>query len=74
MDISKIVNQIVEKLKGDPTLLNKFKSDPMATLEKLSGIDLPDGGTEAIVLAVKAKLGDGDIASTLGALGGLFKK
>lgn len=74
MDIGKIVDQIVEKLKADPALLSKFKQDPVKTLETLSGIDLPDSGTSAVAAAVKAKLGDNDIASTLGALGGLFKK
>lgn len=74
MDISKMVNKIVDKLKGDPALLTKFKKDPVKTLETLSGIDLPDEGLDAVVLAVKAKLGDGDIASTLGSLGKFFKK
>ena len=74
MDISQIGVQIVDRLKADPDLLGKFKQDPLKTLETLSGIDLPDSGANAVVAAVKAKLGDGDIASTLGALGGLFKK
>lgn len=74
MDISKIVNQVVDKLKGDPTLLSSFRKDPLKTLETLSGIDLPDEGANAVILAVKAKLGDDGVASALGALGGLLKK
>lgn len=71
MDIKTIVNGIVKKLKADPALLNKFKKNPVETLETMSGIDLPDGGVNAVVVAVKAKLGEGDIASTLGSI---FKK
>ena len=66
MDIGKIVNQMTDKLKADPDLLASFKKDPVKTLEKISGIDLPDEQVGALVAAIKAKLGDGGISSILG--------
>ena len=76
LDIGNIVNQIVEKLKADPDLMEKFTKDPGEALEKLTGIDLPNDQLDAVIAAVKAKLGDGKgaAAAALNALGGLFKK
>ena len=40
MDIQKIINDVVAKLKADPALVKNFIADPVKTLEKTFHIDL----------------------------------
>ena len=54
--ITETVNKVVEKLKDDETLLKSFKEEPVKTLEKLIGKDLPDEQIEKVIELVKAKL------------------
>ncbi|MBQ8508591.1 MAG: hypothetical protein IJ493_01675 [Clostridia bacterium] len=56
MDIKEKIEEIVEKLKSDTTLLTRFKSEPIKVIEELIGIDLPDETIEKIVDGVKAKI------------------
>ena len=65
------IEDIVEKIKKDPKLLQKFKDDPIKTVEGLIGIDLPDDQIEKIVDAVKAKINLDKVGDLLG---GLFGK
>lgn len=78
MDIKAKIEELVEKIKSDKNLLAKFKSDPIAAVEGLIGIDLPNDQIEKIVAGIKAKLQIddlGDAIEGIGAkLGGLFGK
>lgn len=78
MDIQKIINDVLEKLKVDDNLKEKFLKEPVKVLEDLIGIDLPDDKIEAVIDGIKAKLNLDDLAEKaegiLGALGGLFGK
>lgn len=78
MDIQKIINDVIEKLKNDDNLLENFKANPTKVLEKLVGIDLPDDKIDAVVKGIMAKLNIDDLAEKagdiMGALGGLFGK
>lgn len=74
MDIKGKIEEIVEKIKTDDELQKLFKKDPVAALEKLTGIDLPDDQIDAVVAGVKAKLGADNIGDALKGLGGLFGK
>ena len=65
------IEDIVEKIKKDPKLLQKFKDEPIKTVEGLIGIDLPDDQIEKIVDAVKAKISLDKVGDLLG---GLFGK
>ena len=65
------IEDIVEKIKKDPKLLQKFKDDPIKTVEGLIGIDLPDAQIMKIVDAVKAKISLDKVGDLLG---GLFSK
>lgn len=65
------IEDVVEKIKKDPKLLQKFKDDPIKTVEGLIGIDLPDEQIEKIVDAVKAKISLDKVGDLLG---GLFGK
>ena len=74
MDISEIKKQIedtVKKIQSDEGLMEDFKKDPIKTVEKLTGVDLPDDQVEKIVEGVKAKV---SLDKVTGALGGLFGK
>ena len=55
-DISKYVEQIVEKLTGDEKLIEKFKSNPVKTVTDLLNIKLDEDAINAIVTAVKGKI------------------
>ncbi len=61
------VDEIVNKVKSDDKLLEKFKKDPIKTVEEIIGVDLPDDQINGIVTAVKAKLNldDSGIAGAL---------
>ena len=78
MDIQKIINDVIAKLKDDDKLLENFKKNPTKVLEKLVGVDLPDDKIDPIVDGIMAKLKIDDLAEKaegiMGALGGLFKK
>ena len=78
MDIQKIINDVIAKLKDDDKLLANFKQNPTKVLEKLVGVDLPDDKIDPIVDGIMAKLKIDDLAEKaegiMGALGSLFKK
>lgn len=67
MDIKKSIEELVEKIKNDQALQDSFKKDPIAAVEKLLGIDLPEEQIKQIADGVKAKI-------SLDKLGGFFKK
>lgn len=66
--------EIIEKIKGDKDIAAKFQKDPVATVEKLLGVDLPDDQIEALVDFIKAKIDLDKIGNALGGLKGLFGK
>ena len=57
MDIKKNIEELVKKLLSDEKLMANFKKDPISTVEKLIGIDLPNDQIEAVVKGIQAKLG-----------------
>ena len=78
MDIQKIISDVLNKLGSDKNLKNKFLSNPVKTIEELTGIDLPDDQIDAVIKGIKAKLDVDDVAEKakgiMGTLGGLFGK
>lgn len=74
MDIKEKIEELVGKLKADGNLLESFKKEPVKTLEKLLGVDLPDDKMEELVKGIQAKLNLDQIGSTLGGLKNLFGK
>ena len=71
MDIKAKLEEIVDKIKNDKQFLAKFEKNPVAVVEELIGVDLPDDQINDLVDAVKAKLTVDKIG---GVLGGLFGK
>ena len=79
MDIKKKIEELVKKLLSDEKLMASFKKDPISTIEKLIGIDLPNDQIEAIAKGIQAKLGleklgIDDIGDVLNLAGKLFGK
>ena len=74
MDIMDKLEDIVEEIMKDKSLLAKFEKDPVSVIEKLIGIDLPNDQVEKVVKAVKAKMGAEKLGDALGGLGKLFGK
>ena len=71
------IEEVVEKIKSDKDIAAKFQKDPIAVVEKLLGVDLPNEQLEQVVDAIKAKIDldkIGDLLGGLGGLGGLFGK
>lgn len=68
--IKELVSAAEAKLKSDPKLLEEFKAQPVKTLEKVLGVDLPDDQIKAVADLLKTKLGG--IEAVSGLLGGLF--
>ncbi len=66
------IDEIVKKLKGDDKLLDKFKKNPIKTVEGIIGVDLPDDQINNIVETVKTKL-NLDNSGITGKLKDLFK-
>ena len=74
MDIKAKINELVDQIKDDPKIAKNFKEDPIATVEKLLGIDLPNDQLEMVVDGIKAKSNLDKLGDALGGLGSLFGK
>ncbi len=70
MDIKEKIEELVAKIQGDKDLAAKFRKDPVAAIEGLLGVDLPDEQMEKLVEGIKAKIKLDDIGDMLGGLGG----
>ena len=71
-DVKEKVDELVKKLQSDPALLKNFQSDPVKTLEQLTGVDLPEPQLQPVIAGVKAKLGAGQLENALDGLKKLF--
>jgi len=72
MDIKAKIQDLVEKIKNDPQLLEEFKTEPVKVVEKLLGVDLPDDVVEKVIDGVKAKITLDKAGDLLGGLKKLF--
>jgi len=74
IDIKEKIEELVKKISGDKATQDSFKKDPVKTVEKLLGIDLPDEQINQIVAGIKAKLGGDGLAGIAEKLGGILGK
>ena len=72
IDIKAKIEELAVKLQKDPALLQRFQSDPVKTLEQLTGVDLPDEQLKPLIAGIKAKLAASDLGEALGGLKKLF--
>ena len=73
-DVKAKIDELVGKIQKDPATLKSFQSDPIKTVEKLTGVDLPDDPLKPLGAGIKAKLAAGDIGSKLDGLKNLLNK
>ena len=73
-EIQEKIDALVEKVKSDKGIAAKFQRDPIATVEELLGIDLPNDQIEKVVDMIKAKINVEKISGALGGIGKLFGK
>ncbi len=74
MDVKAKIEEVVGKLKGDAGLMESFKKDPVKTVEKLLGVDLPDDALRKIADGVKAKVDLDKLGDAAGDLKDKLKK
>lgn len=74
MDIEKIISDVLAKLKVDDSLKASFLKDPVGTLEKTLGIDLPDEQINQVIKGIKEKLGGAAASGILDKIKRLFGK
>ncbi len=72
MDIKEKIEDIVEKIKKDDDFKEQFQKDPIKAVEKVAGVDLPDGAVEKVVSGVKAKLTGDNVSGAVDRLKNLF--
>lgn len=71
-DVKAKIEELVGKIQKDPAMLKSFQDDPIKTVEKLTGVDLPDDQIKPLVAGIKAKLAAGDLGGKLDGLKKLF--
>ena len=71
-DVKAKVEELVGKIQKDPATLKSFQDDPIKTVEKLTGVDLPDEQPKPLVAGIKAKLAAADLGGKLDGLKNLF--
>ncbi|HPY85144.1 hypothetical protein [Ruminococcus sp. XPD3002] len=74
MDIKKIIEELIAKIKDDKDFGSKFKSDPVKAVESVVGIDLPDEKINEIIEGIKAKINLDELTEKAGGLGGIINK
>ena len=72
MDMKEQVEKIVNKIKSDDNFKEDFMKDPEKAIEKVAGIDIPDGMADQVVAAVKAKIGGDKVSGAMDSLKKLF--
>ena len=72
MEILEQVNKVIDTLKDSDELKNSFRKDPVKTVEKLLGVDLPDDVIDKVVKGVQAKISVDKVSGAVDALKKLF--
>lgn len=65
---------LIKSISGDKDLLASFTKDPVGTLEKKLGIDLPDEQIKQLIDMIKSKLGEVGTKTLLDKIKGFFGK
>ena len=71
-DVLVLINKAVDAIKDNDGLKKKFSADPIKTLEKLLGVDLPDELMDKVVDGVKSKIAVDDVMDAVSKLKKLF--
>ena len=71
-DVKAKIDELVGRIQKDPDMLRSFQDDPIKTVEKLTGVDLPGDQIKPLVAGIKAKLAASDLGGKLEGLKKLF--
>lgn len=74
MDIKEKINELVEQLTKNPSLMKQFEEEPVKAVEQVLGVDLPDDIIEKIISGVKAKITAENVSKAADTLKGIFHK
>lgn len=74
MDIKEKIEKAAKKLLNDKNLMAKFERNPVAVIEELIGVDLPNDLVNEVIDGIKAKITLDKVGDALGGLGKLFGK
>ncbi len=66
------IEKIVDKVKNDSDFKEDFMKNPEKAIEKVTGIDIPDGMVDKVVDGVKAKLAGDKLAGAMDSIKKLF--
>lgn len=72
MDIKEQITKVVDTVTKDKTLLEQFQKEPVKTIEKVLGGDLPDDMVNKVIDGVKAKISMDNAAGAIDAIKKLF--
>lgn len=72
MDIKEQITKVVDTVTKDKTLLEQFQKEPVKTIEKVLGVDLPDDVVNKVIDGVKAKVSMDNAAGAIDAIKKLF--
>lgn len=74
IDIKAKIEELSEKIRSDKKLQEKFQKEPVAAVEELLGVDLPDEQIEKLVDGIKAKVRLDSLGDAISSIGGIFGK
>ena len=73
-NIKEAIEKAATKLMTDKNLREKFDTNPVAVIEELIGVDLPDDIVNQLVAGIRLKLSQEKLGDMLSGLGNLFGK
>ena len=73
-EIKANVEKAAVKIMKDKKLRKQFDTNPVAVIEELIGVDLPDDAVNQIIAGIRAKLAQDKLGCMLAGLGEIFSK
>ena len=72
MDIKAKIEEVVARIKEDKDFAAKFSNDPIAAVETIIGVDLPDDQIKPLLEGIKGKVNLDKAGDLLGSIKKLF--
>ena len=73
-NVKEAIEKAANKLLTDKNLRKKFDTNPVAVIEELIGVDLPDDIVNQLIAGIRVKLSQEKLGDMLSGLGGIFGK